>query len=87
LRKLLAKTSNSNEEDIDVLKTIKNGKIAIFENDAKQINETCPQDKECLDDWGLRLHKQWFVANELIWELDPVWANIREEVRSMASKC
>ena len=31
--------------------------------------------------------KKWFVANEQIWEYDPVWASIRREALSMAIKC
>lgn len=31
--------------------------------------------------------KQWFVANEQIWEFDPVWASIRREALKMAVKC
>jgi serine O-acetyltransferase len=31
--------------------------------------------------------RQWFVANEQIWEFDPIWASIRREALRMAIKC
>jgi hypothetical protein len=30
--------------------------------------------------------KQWFIANEKIWEFDPIWASIRKEVEEKVPK-
>ena len=63
---------NTSENDVDVLRFIKFGK----------------QDLNTKVEWAQIEHKKkWFVANEQIWEFDPVWASIRREALSMAIKC